>query len=244
MERARPPTSAVRSETGSSPPESTRARSARRGGSRERVPVPIRRRCVPTATHSAVRRVCLRSDGEWIVSPQKDGGMGLIRPDGSERHTISIDLHSVPSRGGRNGHPTDRCSCCSSGTVGRPTSTRFDQMVPVSSRSRIRPTSTRPTPTRVRGRASKEPRRVGAGYRRPTGRTPRHGRARLSRHRTRIQGEVGMMRLGSARDWGRAPPPLDDVMIAGRRRDPSVSVTLRLAHAPPTHVLLLISHRE
>ena len=99
-------------------------------------------------------------------------------------------------------------------------------------------------PTRVRGRASKEPRRVGAGYRRPTGRTPRHGRARLSRHRTRIQGEVGMMRLGSARDWGRAPPPLDDVMIAGRRRDPSVSVTLRLAHAPPTHVLLLISHRE
>ena len=31
---------------------------------------------------------------------------------------------------------------------------------------------------------------------------------------------------------GESPPPLDDVVIAGRRRDPSVSVTLRLAPAP------------
>jgi hypothetical protein len=145
--------------------------------------------------------------------------------------------------GGRNGHPTDRCSSCSSGTVGRPTSTRFDQMVPVSSRSRIRPTSTRPTPTWVRGRASKEPRRVGAGYRRPTGCTPRHGRARLSRHRTRIQGEVGMMRLRLAREW-KSPS-------SARRRDDrrASEGPVRQRDAtprarPPTHVLLLISHRE
>lgn len=137
----------------------------------------------------------------------------------------------VPSRGGRNGHPTDRCSCCSSGTVGRPTSTRFDQMVPVSSRSRIRPTSTRPTPTWVRGRASKEPRRVGA-------RLPATNGAHSSSWTgTSISGSNPHSR-GSGDDaseigggLGRAPPQLDDVMIAGRRRDSSVSVTLRLAHA-------------
>ena len=242
MERARPLTSAVRSETGSSPPEST-AHGQLVGeevGSASafpsavdafiRLPIPpsVGSASVRTASGSYLRRRM----GGWVSSAPM-----------AANATISIDLHSVPSRVARNGHPTDRCSCCSSGTVGRPTSTRSTRWF------RFRPghgyaRPRRDRPDQVRGRASKEPRRVGAGYRRPTGRTPRHGLARLSRHRTRIQGEVGMMRLRLAREWGRGPPSLDDVMIAGRRRDPSVSVTLRLAHAPSTYVLLLISHRE